>query len=411
MNIKKIVFVVALGLAVSLQAQEAAPAEQAAAPAEETAPAEQATAPAEEAAPAEQAAAPAEEAAPAEQVAAPTTPAKRGSADKVVGYFPYWSQYSQFYPKDIRYNTVTNVHYSSLMPGEDGSLAFVDENDAVNFQALVEKTKENGVKLIVAVGGMEAEGNLKAIASSEDLLSKFVSNVNQWLSEKGGDGVELDWQNLTTDDTEDFAKMIDALVNGLSGKVVTAVVYTSAGMDAYKAEALNKLSYVNVFMNDMMTEESETLIPNQSAVSVAEALKMVEGAGVNRDLLIPVLFMYGKSFSGAKGLGSSHQGTGSGNEGYLSYAELMGKFDTPDYKVTFDEASKSEVAVSETESIVFMGIPSVKAVAEQVKSDGMAGVAVYDLSQDFHEPLVSLLVTIGLELRPDVNYKPAKKKK
>ena len=87
----------------------------------------------------------------------------------------------------------------------------------------------------------------------------------------------------------------------------------------------------------------------------------------------------------------------------------MGKFDSPEYKVTFDASSKSEVAVSDAETIVFMGIPSVKAVAQQVKSDGMAGVAVYDLSQDHHEPIVSLLVTIGLELRPQVNYKPKKK--
>ena len=45
----------------------------------------------------------------------------QAAADKVIGYFPYWSQYSQFYPKDIRYNTVTHIHYSSLTPGEDGA--------------------------------------------------------------------------------------------------------------------------------------------------------------------------------------------------------------------------------------------------------------------------------------------------
>ncbi len=332
------------------------------------------------------------------------------AADKVVGYYPYWSQYSQFYPKDIRYNTVTNIHYASLVPAEDGSLAFADENDAENFKTLVQMAKDNGVKLIVSVGGSEAEGTLKAIASSADALKKFVENVNAWLSDKGGDGIELDWQNLTEEDSGDFAKLLDALNEGLNGKILTATVYPGVGMSAYKADALNKLSYVDVFMADQMTEESESLVPNQSANSVKEALDAVAGAGVNKDLLVPVIYLYGKSFTGAKGLGTSHQGTGSGNEGYLSYAELMGKFDTPDYKVTFDEDSKSEVAVSETESIVFMGIPSVKAVAEHVKEDGMAGVAVYDLSQDHHEPIVSLLVTIGLQIRPEVSYKPAKKK-
>ena len=332
----------------------------------------------------------------------------QAAADKVVGFYPYWSQYSQFYPKDIRYNTVTDIHYVGLAAGEDGSVAFADENDAENFKTLVQMSKDNGVKLIVSVGGMENEGNLKAIAASDDILSTFVSNVNSWLSEKGGDGVELDWQNVTGEDAEDYAKMLNALVDGISG-TVTAVVYPAAGMDAYKADALNRLAYVDVFMADQMTEDNSSVVPNQSATSVDEALSTVKGAGVNSDLLVPVIFLYGKTWSGAKGLGSSHQGTGSGNEGYVSYAELMGKFDSPEYKVTFDSRSKSEVAVSDAETIVFMGIPSVKAVAEQVKSEGMAGVAVYDLSQDHHEPIVSLLVTIGLQLRPEVNYKAKKK--
>lgn len=330
------------------------------------------------------------------------------AADKVVGFYPYWSQYSQFYPKDIRYNTVTDVHYVGLLPSEDGSIAFADENDAENFKTLAQLTKENNVKLIVSIGGMEAEGALKAIASS-DALSSFVSNISSWLSENGGDGVELDWQNLTSDDAEDYSKMLNALVDGLNGAPVTAVVYPSAGMDAYKADALNRLSYVDVFMADQMTEENSEVVPNQSASYVKESLDKVAEAGVNKDLLVPVVFLYGKSWTGAQGLGTAHQGVGSGNEGYVTYAELMGKFDSPEYKVTFDDASQSEVAVSNAETIVFMGIPSVKAVAKQVKSEGMGGVAVYDLSQDHHEPIVSLLVTIGLELRPQVNYKPAKK--
>lgn len=333
----------------------------------------------------------------------------QAASDKVVGFYPYWSQYSQFYPKDIRYNTVTDIHYVGLLPAEDGSLAFADENDAENFKTLAQMSKENNVKLIVSVGGMEAEGNLKAIASSDETLSSFVSNVSSWISENGGDGIELDWQNVTSDDKEAYGKMVNALVDGLSGSIVTAVVYPSAGMDAYDIEALNRTVYVDVFMADQMTEENSEVVPNQSASFVKSTLDQVSGAGVQSDKLVPIIFMYGKTFAGAQGLGTSHKGTGSGNEGYVSYAELMGKFDAPDYKVTFDEGSQSEVAVSKDETIVFMGIPSVKAVAQQVKNDGMAGVAVYDLSQDHHEPIVSLLVTLGLELRPGVDFKPKKK--
>lgn len=333
----------------------------------------------------------------------------QAAADKVVGFYPYWSQYSQFYPKDIRYNLVTDIHYVGLLPAEDGSLAFADENDAENFKTLAQMSKENNVKLIVSVGGMEAEGNLKTIASSDETLSSFVSNVSSWISENGGDGIELDWQNITSEDKEAYGKMVNALVDGLSGSIVTAVVYPSAGMDAYDTEALNRTAYVDVFMAEQMTEESSEVVPNQGGSFVKSTLDQVSSAGVNSELLVPIIFMYGKSFAGAQGLGTSHQGVGSGNEGYISFAELMGKFDTPDYKVSYDEASQSEVAVSKDETIVFMGIPSMKAVAQQVKSDNMGGVAVYDLSQDHHEPIVSLLVTIGLELRPGVDYKAKKK--
>lgn len=334
----------------------------------------------------------------------------QAAADKVIGYFPYWSQYSQFYPKDIRYNTVTHVHYVSLMPGEDGSLSFVDENDVVNFKDLVKLTQENGVKLVVSVGGNEAEGNLKAIASSEELLPTFVSNIKSWLETNGGDGVEIDWQNITAEDAEDYSKLINAVVDEMSGSIVTSSMYPYVAQEAYSAETMNKLSYIDVFMPDQMTEESSELVPNQGASKVHEMLSMVSDMGIDKEKLNPVIYLYGKSFVGATGFGSSHQGYGSGNEGYLGYNELMGKFDEPDYKVTFDEDSKSELAVSSSEAIVFMGIPSVKAVAEEVKSEGYSGVAVYELDQDHHEPLVSLLVTIGLQLRPDVNYKATKKK-
>lgn len=330
------------------------------------------------------------------------------AADKVVGYFPYWSQYSQFAPKDIRYNMVTHIHYVSLSPASDGSLAFADENDVENFKELAKLSSENNVKLIVSVGGMEQEATLAEIAASDELRSTFVSNVSSWLAENNAAGLELDWQNLTTENAENFAKMVAALKEGLGDKIVSVTAYLPA-VEAYSAEALNQADYVTVFVPDQMTEVVSELKPNQSTAVFEEAMNALTSKGVDKDKLVPVVLFYGKSFAGAKGLGDAQSGIGSGNEGLISYKELMTKFDSPDYKVSFDEATKSEVAVSDMESIVFMGIPSVKALSEVVKNNGYAGVAAYDLSQDHHEPLVSLLVTIGLELRPDVNYKSKKK--
>jgi len=58
--------------------------------------------------------------------------------------------------------------------------------------------------------------------------------------------------------------------------------------------------------------------------------------------------------------------------------------------------------------VVFNGIPSMQAMAKTVKDNGYGGIAAFDLSGDHKEPVVSLLVSIGQVLRPEVNYKRKK---
>ena len=125
--------------------------------------------------------------------------------------------------------------------------------------------------------------------------------------------------------------------------------------------------------------------------------------------LIPIAPFYGKTFFKAKGLGSAHEGAGSGNDGVLPYKDILAKFGKKEaYNVSFDDASQSEVAVGAEECIVFNGVPSMQAIAKTVKDNGYGGVAAFDISGDHKEPIVSLLVSIGQILRPDVNYKKKK---
>ncbi|WP_407440641.1 glycoside hydrolase family 18 protein [Fibrobacter sp.] len=326
---------------------------------------------------------------------------------KVVGYFPYWAQYSQFAPKDIRYDFVTHIHYANLVPGEDGSINYADENDAPNFEELAKLSAEHNVSLLAVIGGFEAEATLKGIATDDSKLSAFCDAASEWVEKYNLGGVELDWQNATSEDAADIGKMVSALKSKLSGKEVSVTAY-AATADAY--ESIGDADYVTVSVGDQMDESSSEVKPNLSKQAVESAVQAITGKGVSSDKVVPVVTLYGKTFAGATGLGSSHQGIGSGNEGYLSYKELMSKFETPDYKVSFDEESASEVAVSSSETVVFSGIPSMKVMSNMVKDNGWAGMAVYDLSQDHNEPVVSLMVTIGLVLRPDVNYAAKKKK-
>lgn len=327
---------------------------------------------------------------------------------RVVGYFPYWAQFSQFMPKDVRYQFVTHIHYASLAPAEDGSIAFADDTDAPQFEELAKRAAENNVALIASIGGFEVEGNLKAIAEDDSKLSAFCDAAAEWVEKYNLGGVELDWQNATADDAAALGKLVGALKSKLSSKEVAVLTYSSS-MDAY-SDALNQADYVVMMVGDQMSESESSVKPNLSKQDIEGAVSSLAGKGVSKDKIVPVVTLYGKSFAGASGLGSSHQGIGSGNEGFIPYKELMKMFEAPDYKVSFDEASASEVAVSDGETIVFSGIPSLKAICGMVKDEGLAGIAAYDLSQDHKESIVSLMVTIGLQLRPGVDYSGKKKK-
>ncbi|MDR1760346.1 MAG: glycoside hydrolase family 18 protein [Fibrobacter sp.] len=332
------------------------------------------------------------------------------ASPKVVGYYPYWVQYSQFFPGDVRYEFVTHIHYVGATPVDDGSLVLADETDAANFELLAKNAQDNKVALLLVVGGADAEATLKTIAQDENLLSAFTSAVQEWVGKYQLAGIELDWQNLTEEDKSAYEAMVQALVSAKGEKLLSLTTYPLASSNAYDASVLSKADYITVSVVEQMTEEVAVLKPNLSGKDIENALNTLSSAGVDKSKMVPVVSLLAKTFLGAKGLGTPHQGAGSGNEGYLTYRELMDNaFKGTDYQVTFDEATESEVAVSSTESIVFMGIPSVKAVANRVKSGGMSGVAIYDLSQDHQEPIVSLLVTVGQILRPEVNYTKKKK--
>ncbi|MCQ2121433.1 MAG: glycoside hydrolase family 18 protein [Fibrobacter sp.] len=327
---------------------------------------------------------------------------------RVAGYFPYWLQYSQFTPEDVRYDFLTEVRYASMIPSESGELTFADESDAPNMEKLAQLAEENKVNFIISVGGAGNEDAMRAL-TDDALMSAFVNSAKQALEKYKGEGIEIDWIPEEDSDFEVFKKVVSALAD--AGVAVSANLSADASKASSYSDVFAKFSSASVYFTDQSSaESSEKVEVNANLKDAQNVLEAYISAGLSAEKIVPIVPMYGKTFYNAKGLGSSFEGAGSGNEGAISYKELMKSFDGPDYQVTFDEASWSEVAVSATETITFTGIPSLKNFATYVKEKGMGGIALYDLSGDHNEPIVSLMVTVGQVLRPEVNYQPKKKK-
>lgn len=326
----------------------------------------------------------------------------------VVGYYPYWAQYAQFSPKDLRLDLVTHMHYGYAAPSA-GELALADGSDQGNFEELARICAERKIPLMLSIGGPGAEESLREASASVASTQAMAQSAVQWINKYHLAGVELDWQNPGSSDMESINKLAKALDEAVDeaipGGLVAATVYAKGNESSYSASVLGKLDYVTVFALDNMNADQSTVRPDASMRDVAAALGSFTSKGFDSEKLVAVFPLYAKSFSGAKGLGSSHNGVGSGNEGLLSYKELMDKFDGSNYKVDFDAQTQSEIAVSESETIVFSGIPSAQALAKTVQEQSMGGVALFDVTLDRKEPIVSVLVTFNQKLRPEVKIK------
>ncbi|MCL1956429.1 MAG: glycoside hydrolase family 18 protein [Fibromonadales bacterium] len=320
--------------------------------------------------------------------------------NRVIAYFPHWAQYSQFTPKDVRYNFVTDIRYGYLTPsGSD--LLFADESDKENFLALVSQAKAANVKFSVAVGGIGSEDAMKE-ANLEEAVKKFQK-------EYGINAFELDGGAIGAEDLPKLLKQAADLANAGIG-ISIAIPGIESLASAVSGVDLSKIDNFSLWFTDDASANDPQVKPNSNTEANIKVLAAFASAGVPKNKLVPIIPFYGRTFYKANGLGSAHQGAGSGNDGVLQYKEIMEKFNKKEaYKVSFDESSKSEVAVNENETIVFNGIPSVKAITEAVKSNGYGGVAAFDISGDHREPIISLLVTIGQILRPEIDYKKKKK--
>jgi GH18 family chitinase len=320
---------------------------------------------------------------------------------RVIGYFPNWAQYSQFSPSDIRYHLLTEVRYGYVVPS-GSELVFADESDKANFLDLVKRAKNAKLKITISVGGLGNEGAMSEACSNS---GNFIKAAMSFKSEHGIDGFELDGGAVDASGAEALVK----LANELAGSVPVSIAVPGEQGVASVLGDVGKIDAVSLWFTDAMSANESSVKPNSNNAFNIGVLEAFASAGVPKNKLVAIVPFYGKTFYKAKGLGSSHEGAGSGNDGVLPYRDILEKLNKKDaYSVSFDEASKSEVAVSETETIVFNGIPSMQAITKTVKDNGYGGIAVFDISGDHREPIVSLLVSIGQILRPEVDYKKKK---
>ena len=178
--------------------------------------------------------------------AAPTAGAQ---ALWVTGYYPGWRQ-SRLAPTGIDFEAVTHLVHFSVVPRADGSLnASVNMLTPENVKTAVAAAHGAGKKILFTVGGQDTREAFEG-AMSRSHRAAFVATLVRFMRDNGYDGIDVDMEDVTARDADDYARFIRELRSKLDAftprPLLTAAALWQPGLFAKLAgefDQINLMTY------------------------------------------------------------------------------------------------------------------------------------------------------------------------
>lgn len=306
----------------------------------------------------------------------PTDPPITGF--KVVGYYPSWEPGKI---NTIQYNNLTHINYAFAIPTSDGSLLPLENAEAA--KQIIQKAHENGVKVLLAVGGWSYNGTplestFMSATSTHDKVVKFGNAIIAVAKQYGFDGVDIDWEHPRTDGTS--KQQYEDLMVYLSGELhrnnmlLTAAVLSGVTPDGVvywdsAAQTDTVISVVDWF--NVMAYDGGDGARHSSydfAINCAKYWRDTRHMPAQKVVLgVP---FYGRP-------------------SWASYAAIL---------QANPNAYNTDVSMINGVEAYYNGIPTIKAKT-QWACDNVGGIMMWELSQDTTDINKSLLNAIGDTVR------------
>ncbi len=310
----------------------------------------------------------------------PTDPVPQGF--KVVGYYPSWQPDKI---NTLQYNNLTHINYAFAIPTSDGSLLPLENASAAT--QIIQKAHENGVKVLLAVGGWSyndtpLESTFMSATETSDKITKFGDAIISMAKQYGFDGVDIDWEHPKTDgDSKTRYENLMVYLNNkldesnmlltaavLSGVTPDGVVYWDAA--AQTDTVINTVDWFNV----MAYDGGDGIRHSSYDFAVMSAKYWRDTRNMPAEKVVLGVPFYGRP-------------------SWASYAEILAV--NPD-------AYNTDVSTINGMEAYYNGIPTIKAKT-QWACDNVGGIMIWELTQDTTDLNKSLLNAIGETVRNNFN--------
>lgn len=286
----------------------------------------------------------------------------------VIGYLPG----ARVDTSAIAFNRLTHINFSFAIPAKNGGGLDALRNWE-NLRALVKKAHKNNVKVFISVGGWsigDAPGDdsrFHKLAETQEQRDFFVTNVMELVRRFDLDGVDMDWEypdieNRSAEDNVLLMRQLADSLHRINKKLTAAVVHYGNQGEGVKKEIFGIVDWLNLMAYD---DDKGQPVPH-SPYSLAERSinYWVKQRGLPPEKTVLGLPFYGKP-----------------RGKFTRYNDLV-------------NAGADPYADNYKDSVFYNGINTIKQKTALAVKEKLAGVMIWEISQDIHDDR-SLLKAIG----------------
>ena len=170
-------------------------------------------------------------------------------------------------PALIPYHQLTHINFAFLLPAEDGS--FHDLMSTWKVEELVRLAHQQGVKVLISVGGWGWDRQFEAAAGNPTSRAAFVRNLVKFIEQYQFDGADIDWEYPDEGESaQNFLALMQELRAALpKDKLLTAAVVALGQHGAgIPDESFAWMDFINIMAYDDDGAQHSSINYAQSAL-------------------------------------------------------------------------------------------------------------------------------------------------
>ncbi|HEV8538637.1 MAG TPA: glycosyl hydrolase family 18 protein [Bacteroidota bacterium] len=169
------------------------------------------------------------------------------------GWSQGWSNNGILPAQNIDYSAVTHIIHFSLVPQSNGTLDYSSNSiTPENSAALVQAAHAAGRKVLICVGGWATDGGFAGATSTATNRATFVTNLITFITARGYDGVDIDWEPLSSSNGAQYTAFITTLRTALDAITPRPLLTCAiAWQPSILAQVQSKFDQINIMSYDL----------------------------------------------------------------------------------------------------------------------------------------------------------------